>query len=559
MTPSAPARPLSRRARRLAGDERIAELVIRGDHEAFSLIYERYSEPIYRYCLAILRDPDDARDALQTTMLNAFRSLKDRSEGLAVRPWLYRIAHNTAASLARQRRMHSELPEHLSSEQLLPIDDFLQRERVEQVLAHLSRLPERRRGALVMRELLGLPYEEIAIALDGTPGAARQAVLEARVALGEAQRDGDVDCAEVCKRISLRDGRRLRSRAVRLHLSACESCRRFRRLIHTRRRTLGTLPPLSGVAKLGILDGILNSGAGEAVKSLAATGAQGGGLSVSVVIKGAAASIAVLSLGAGSVAIDRFDPATPPLPGGAPVDVGSGTPAEVGSAVAAPEVPEPAAEPAGGRSAPARAEPRRLVSLRRDVPSRPSGGSGKASTEGIPAGEGSAESVETGGGPDSPGVKTPPPANDSPNAAAAENPEPPSSSEQPADTNGTPPGQGGTPPGQSGTQGQATPPGQGATPPGQGGTPPGQTGASTGQSENAPGETAPPPQQGSTSADPTGAPPGQGGTPPGQGGTPPGQAEQQSAGGSDGASGLPPGQGGTPPGRGGTPTGQAKK
>src|SRR3954452_23214714 len=98
-----PRRSRFRPMRRLTDDE-LAAAVAAGDQRAFGVVFERYHEPLYRYCLSILRDPELAADALQNTMIAALRGLEGEERAIALRPWLYRIAHNQSISLVRRRR-----------------------------------------------------------------------------------------------------------------------------------------------------------------------------------------------------------------------------------------------------------------------------------------------------------------------------------------------------------------------------------------------------------------------------------------------------------------------
>ena len=84
-------------------DDQLAAAVAAGDERAFGVIFERYQQPIYRYCSSILRDPELAADALQNTMIAALRGLEGEERAIALRPRLYRIAHNQSISLIRRR------------------------------------------------------------------------------------------------------------------------------------------------------------------------------------------------------------------------------------------------------------------------------------------------------------------------------------------------------------------------------------------------------------------------------------------------------------------------
>ncbi|HKQ17089.1 MAG TPA: RNA polymerase sigma factor, partial [Solirubrobacterales bacterium] len=83
---------------------RLSRRAKRGERSAFEEIFRTHHQELYRYCLAILRDRDDAEDALQATMAAALRSLPGEGRHIEVRPWLFRVAHNEAISILRRRR-----------------------------------------------------------------------------------------------------------------------------------------------------------------------------------------------------------------------------------------------------------------------------------------------------------------------------------------------------------------------------------------------------------------------------------------------------------------------
>jgi hypothetical protein len=71
----------------LLSDERLARLASRGSASALAVLYERHHQALYRYCRAIVRNHEDAQDALQSTMTRAFSALRASERDLAVRPW----------------------------------------------------------------------------------------------------------------------------------------------------------------------------------------------------------------------------------------------------------------------------------------------------------------------------------------------------------------------------------------------------------------------------------------------------------------------------------------
>jgi RNA polymerase sigma factor (sigma-70 family) len=298
---------------RLLGDRQLTRLAARGHTAAFEAIFRRYHQELYRYCWAILSDPHEAEDALQGTMTAVVRALPGERRRIELRPWLYRIARNEAMSIVR-RRVISVNPQELPDAALASVDsDTETRERLRQLVADLSGLPDRQRSALVMRELSGLSYGEIAVALDASEAAARQAVYEARVALRELEGGREMQCEEARQALSEHDGRVLRRRRLRAHLRACEGCRDFRAAIGRRRSDLEALcPPLSAAMASGIVASILGqggtAGVGVATGSAAAAGAAGTGaggaaagatIAASAGIKGASIAAAV-ALGAGA-------------------------------------------------------------------------------------------------------------------------------------------------------------------------------------------------------------------------------------------------------------------
>jgi RNA polymerase sigma factor (sigma-70 family) len=227
-------------------DRRLVQLAARGSTPAFATIYRRHRGEIYRYCRSLLGNDDDAGDALQNTMLRALRGLEGERREIALRPWLFRIAHNEAISLMRVRGRTTGLAS-LDVAGLTESDDFETRERLEALIADIGELSEHQRSALIMRELSGLEFDEIAGALGTTPEAAKQAVYSARIALGELADGREMSCDEIRRKVSAEDRRILRARRVRAHLRACRECREFERAIADRSGSLGAFAPALAV------------------------------------------------------------------------------------------------------------------------------------------------------------------------------------------------------------------------------------------------------------------------------------------------------------------------
>ncbi len=250
---------------RLASDEALARAASRGQQAAFSALFDRYHAPLERYCRSILLNAEDAQDAAQNALTAALRALRDdRTPPVRLKPWLYRIAHNEALAVARRRPGNTPLDDH--AEAVAP-DDCSTREQLRELLGDLQTLPERQRSALVMRELSGLSYAEIAGALSVSEPAARQSVFEARGALHSFRDGRAAACADVRKLLSDGDGRTRRSRALRAHLDSCQGCAAFAAEIAGRRRQLRLLFPLPGV---GLATGLLATGGATVATKCAA-------------------------------------------------------------------------------------------------------------------------------------------------------------------------------------------------------------------------------------------------------------------------------------------------
>ena len=450
---------------RFAGDDRLTRRATEGDSAAFAEIFRRYSRELGRYCQAILGSREAAEDALQNTIVAAIRSLPGETRAIALKPWLYRVAYNESISLLRRRRPAEELDPELAEPGSDPSERSARREGLRALLADLETLPERQRGALVMRELSDLSFAEIASTFDFTEGAARQAVYEARGALLEMAEGREMECAAIRAQISDSDKRVLRGRRLSAHLRECDGCREFEAAIRTRRAEFAQIAPLAPAAAAGILQSVLGGSAAGGGGGLTALGGAAGGTAA---LKGVAAAVAVVAAGVGTADLAGV------------VDLngsGKGKAAEA----TGPAEPTTAASPGAARN---------------------DGGHGLAAGEGG-RGAGSGGGGSQGEGPGGSGKgqgNGKGQANGHGNAGGI--------------------GHGNGNGGGNGAGATGTPPGQAQTPPGQTVTPPGQAGASNAAAQNPNG---PPPGQTQTPPGQSVTPPGQAQTPPGQTQTPPGQ------------------------------------
>jgi RNA polymerase sigma factor (sigma-70 family) len=291
-------------------ERRLVRRAARGDSDAFAAIFRRYQQDLYRYCVTILGDPQDAQDALQNTMVKALAALPGERRQIELKPWLYRVAHNESVELRRRGRPSEPLGEDAPALGASVEQRAADRRRLRDLLADIGELPERQRGALVMRELAGLDFEEIGAALDTSPAAARQVLYEARRGLQQMSEGREMRCDSVTAILSERDGRVARRRDVRAHLRDCPECRRFADAITSRRETLAAISPLPAVAAAAIAKGALSGAVGGGASTGGAGGAAGvaagaaaKAASTGAILKSAAGIIAVVAVGA--VAVDH--------------------------------------------------------------------------------------------------------------------------------------------------------------------------------------------------------------------------------------------------------------
>jgi RNA polymerase sigma-70 factor, ECF subfamily len=185
-------------ARPAGGEIDDRELVARaqkGDRAAFRTLFERYSRRAYSLAFGVVRNPDDALDVVQDAFIKAHRHL-DKFEGQAsFYTWLYRIVMNLAIDHIRKNRRQKvvdfsdgTLDEGgLGEESLIPRiiggnpgRALLDREIRDRIAAALDELSDNHRAVLVMRELEGLSYEEMAQVMGCSKGTIMSRLFHAR-------------------------------------------------------------------------------------------------------------------------------------------------------------------------------------------------------------------------------------------------------------------------------------------------------------------------------------------------------------------------------------------
>src|SRR5712691_10691716 len=136
----------------------------------FERLYHRHAADVYRYALAVLHHPADAEDVTQTTFLNAYRAYQRGERPRTPQNWLIAIAHNVCRQRFRasQRRPQEVAFEEELAEAVVADEEAPSAEDIQRALGHLA---FNQRAALVMRELEGRTYAEIAEILGLSVGA----------------------------------------------------------------------------------------------------------------------------------------------------------------------------------------------------------------------------------------------------------------------------------------------------------------------------------------------------------------------------------------------------
>jgi RNA polymerase sigma factor (sigma-70 family) len=238
---------------------------------AFERLYRKHAADVYRYALVVMRNESDAEDVTQTTFMNAYRAMERGERPRQPQNWLITIAHNVCRQRFRQsQRRPNEVAYEEELAEATVDEDAITAEDIRRALGHLA---FNQRSAIVMRELEGRSYQEIAEIMGVSVSAVETLIFRARRALREQLEEG-ITCREAELAISKQLDRRLSRKdkgALRAHLRECEDCAGFARSQRAQRgalKALGAIPlPQSLVGLFG--GGGAAVGSGVAVKAAA--------------------------------------------------------------------------------------------------------------------------------------------------------------------------------------------------------------------------------------------------------------------------------------------------
>ncbi|MFQ3586583.1 MAG: sigma-70 family RNA polymerase sigma factor [Fimbriimonadaceae bacterium] len=174
-------------ARVLSWEQHLVRRAIDGEVVAFELLADLYRPALNSLALRMLRNPDDAKDAVQEALVKAFRAIGDFDPERPVKPWLYRICSNCCVDAVRQRRRDGDSLE--PHEYMLQDDGQSLEDRASGNIQHtliyeaVQRLPERYRQIILMRHFRHMDVNEIAAQLDKPEGTIKSWLFRARALL----------------------------------------------------------------------------------------------------------------------------------------------------------------------------------------------------------------------------------------------------------------------------------------------------------------------------------------------------------------------------------------
>lgn len=174
-----------------------------GSEEAFALLIAQYHQPLYSLIARSIQDPADAADITQEVFIKVFRSIRGFHGDSSLRTWLYRIALHEASNQRRWWSRHKRqeltidsptvepdddgdrlcLGATLADHRDSPFDHAVQKQVREHVESALQQLPEAYRTVVILREIEGFAYEEIAEILDVNLGTVKSRLTRGRAAL----------------------------------------------------------------------------------------------------------------------------------------------------------------------------------------------------------------------------------------------------------------------------------------------------------------------------------------------------------------------------------------
>ncbi len=311
---------------RLRSDDQLLALFRAGSDEAFNTLHDRYKQRLFAYVRQMLaaQSRQDAEDVLQDVFVRAFGALRADDRQVNVRAWLYRVAHNRCIDhLRRPIPAPADVFEMSRTPLHDPLEDAQRREDLRRLVTDVGRLPEQQRSALLMREIDGMSYADLATALDVTVPAVKSLLVRARLGLVEAAEARTTDCAVIREDLAAAYDRGVKaSGRARRHMKECAGCREYRSALRGVRSSFAALTPGAGAAALAAK--LFGIGGGSAAAGGAAASGGGAAATGAAAVGGAtackvAAVVCAAALTAGgTVEVKQAGPPQPRRPSSAP-------------------------------------------------------------------------------------------------------------------------------------------------------------------------------------------------------------------------------------------------
>ena len=283
--PAAPRLSLGGPLLRLRSDEQLVALFRAGNQDAFTVIHDRYRQRLFAYVRQMLSGASrqDAEDVMQDVFMRAYGALRKDERELNLKAWLYRVAHNRCIDHVRRPvPPAAEIFETSRSPLVDPLETAQRRDDLRRLVGDVGRLPEQQRSALLMREIDGLAYADIAEVLGVTLPAVKSLLVRARVGLAEAAEAREADCAVIRADLAASYDRGVKASArARRHMRECSGCAEFKTSLRTMRAQFAALSPIAVAGPLALAAKALGIG-GASSAGGAAGGAAGGGAAAAV-------------------------------------------------------------------------------------------------------------------------------------------------------------------------------------------------------------------------------------------------------------------------------------
>ena len=179
-------------------DQILVERVQQGDKQAFGLLVSKYQRKLARLLSRLIRDPAEVEDVAQEAFIKAYRALQGFRGDSAFYTWLYRIGINAAKNYLASKSRRAPTTTEFDSEDAEGFDDsemlrdnntpeklLMSKQIGDTVNAAMDMLPDDLRNAIMLREIDGMSYEEIAKIMECPIGTVRSRIFRAREAIAE--------------------------------------------------------------------------------------------------------------------------------------------------------------------------------------------------------------------------------------------------------------------------------------------------------------------------------------------------------------------------------------